>query len=133
MIKFKTLELFQQDLRNGMTITDACNKHRITFKYACENLPKAYKRNRRSRKQAFTRTKFIQERNGKFYVRKYLPTSKKKGKTVSFGTYSSLEDAMKIRDHCVKYGWKQQSVDEYCRVLGVERCKNHRKNKVRYH
>lgn len=71
--------------------------------------------------------KNIQERDGKFYVRRYI-----NGKTRMFGTYRSLEDAKLVRDYLNKYGWKQKSVDSICEKLGVERVK-HQRNTVRYH
>ena len=43
-----------------------------------------------------------------------------------------LEDAVKVRDHCMRHGWKQTKIDEYCKELGVVRCTDHRST-VRYH
>ena len=145
MIKVKTLQKFQTDLQCGMSIDEACRKHKISFKYACDNLPRAYGKRKRNypanRKPAqkprrpVQKEKYIMERNGHYYLRKYMKTSKKKrGKGVAFGTYKSMEDAVKVRDYCIEHGWKQHSIDEYCRILGVERCKNNRsKSRLRYH
>ena len=33
---------FQKDLKNGLTISEALQKHNLTFKYVCDNLPRAY-------------------------------------------------------------------------------------------
>jgi len=38
-----SLEEFQEDLRNGMTIHDALQKHGYTFQYVMENLPRAWR------------------------------------------------------------------------------------------
>ena len=40
MIKKTKLLLFQEDLRNGMTIEDALQKHGMSFQYAVENMPR---------------------------------------------------------------------------------------------
>ena len=132
MIPTQTLRAFQQDLRAGMTIEDACREYNITFKQAFEHMPavserpkKPYKK-RHNGKSSGERN--ILQRNKHFYVRKCINK-----KTLMFGTYSSLEDAIAIRDYCDRYGWKQRKVDEYCRILGIVRCTGHVNQKVRYH
>ena len=44
---------FQKDLKNGLTIGEALQKHNLTFKYVCDNLPRAYvsKTKKRGRKR----------------------------------------------------------------------------------
>ena len=134
MIKVKTLKAFQNDLQDGMTLEDACRKHQISFKYACDNMGKIQKKKIRPRNTSSTYAgEYIQERNGKYFVRKYVPSCKRKNSsTVMFGTYNSLEDAIKMREHCKKHGWKKRSVDKYCRELGIERVISS-KSKARYH
>ena len=51
MINEKKLEEFQKDLKQGMTIEEALKKHGFTFKYVCENLPRAYRKKQRRRKR----------------------------------------------------------------------------------
>ena len=116
-----TLELLQQDLRDGMSIEDACTKYGVSFKYVVANMPRPFKpRGKRKPKRAKTYTgeKYIQHRDGHYSLRKNI-----KGRMMFFGTYSSLEDAMKVRDYCIVHGWKQRSIDKYCERLGVERVK----------
>ena len=44
---------FQKDLKDGLTIGEALQKHNLTFKYVCDNLPRAYvsKSKKRGRKR----------------------------------------------------------------------------------
>ena len=51
MINEKKLEAFQEDLRNGLTIEEALRKHELTFRYVCENLPRAYRKKQRRRRK----------------------------------------------------------------------------------
>ena len=122
---------FQYDIRNGMTIQDALTKHGLTFLEAFQKTkkPKNQKKKKKKKWVSITEEKYIQSRNNHYYVRKTI-----NGRTRLFGTYKTLEDAVKIRDYCMEHGWKQYSIDKYCEILGIERCKhqNRRRNK-RYH
>ena len=51
MIKEKTLLKFQKDLQDGMSIADALEKHQLTFKYVCDNMPRAYRTQQKRRKR----------------------------------------------------------------------------------
>ena len=75
-------------------------------------------------KRGYFRTgeKYIAGFNGKYLIRKQY-----KGKNRLFGVYTTLEDAIKVRDHCIMHGWKQHSIDRYCEELGVERCRHYQK------
>ena len=116
------LSLFQTDLRNGMSITDALQKHDLTFKQAFNTLnrkkigrpAKAEKQPR----QSSTGEKYISQLLGRYYLRKKI-----KNKTVVFGTYKTLEDAVKVRDYCIKHGWYINCLDSYCKRVGVKRLK----------
>lgn len=123
----RMLRSFQNDLREGMTIQEALMKYNMSLEYAFKKLQhKSPKKSRYVPKQK-NQTKYIQERNNHFYLRKAI-----RKKVKPFGTYSSLEDAVKVRDHCMRHGWKQTKIDEYCKELGVVRCTDHRST-VRYH
>ena len=123
---------FQNDLKNGMSITDALQKHDLTLEQAFQRLhhslagrPVVKKKPKKSSK---TGEKYISSRQNTFYIRKIVY-----GKYTTFGTYSSLEDAIKVRDYCIAHGWKQDHIDEYCQRLGVIRCWDKRKKeRVRY-
>lgn len=122
---------FQQDLRDGMTISDALQKHQVTFKEAVDSMPRplgyaseTYKKNSYNTNQRYIKRTL----QGHYYVRKQI-----RGKTRMFGTYKTLEDAIKIRNHCEKHGWKEHSIDQYCKELGIERCIHpHKRKNKRY-
>lgn len=44
---------FQKDLKDGLTISEALTRNNLTFKYVCDNLPRAYcsKSKKRGRKR----------------------------------------------------------------------------------
>ena len=125
-----TLTSFQQDLKNGMTIHDALCKHGLTFKQAVLSVSKPRKKQKKNYKQRThsSNEKYIIGRDGHYYLRKNV-----NGSTLMFGTYKTLEDAIRMRNHCIEHGWKQKSIDRYCEVLGIERCKKGHNSKVRYH
>lgn len=128
---------FQYDLQQGMSISEALTKHNLTFKQAFNqsHRPKKPRKKRQSRKRNTknwvnnTGEKYIQSRDGHYYVRKSI-----KGETRTFGTYRTLEDAVLLRDYCMEHGWKQHSIDRYCEILGIERCTHsHKRLNRRYH
>ena len=41
-----------------------------------------------------------------------------------YGTYYSLEDAIKVRDYFIYNGWRKDKVDKVCDELGVIRSKD---------
>ena len=112
---------FQKDLKNGLTISEALEKHNLTFKYVCDNLPRAYcstsrkrghsKRNSKSR-QYITH----QERDDRYYLRKSI-----EGRMVHFGAYKTITDAVKIREYCKKHGWRKECIPEYEKRCGIKR------------
>lgn len=117
--KSKLLE-FQKDLQNGLSIEEACSKHDVSFGEAVLGFNPLQKRNKNKKKgkkvKCSTPSKYIFQRDDSFTVRKNV-----KRKTMVFGTYSSLEDAVKVRDELIRIGWKQRSVDSICERLGIIR------------
>lgn len=139
-----TLKKFQSDLKNGMTLSDACCKHDVTLDYAVGNMgkmermvkdkakpvksaPKIRVSKRKKKVRVLNPSRYIFQRNDTFAVRKRV-----NGKTKIFGTYSSLEDACAVRDELECIGWKQRQVDNVCERLGVERRKGFKNSSVRY-
>ena len=120
------IEMFQEDLRKGMSIEHALKKYGVSFKKAVELMPR-HNKNKKKHVKWESQEKYIQKRDGSYYLRKNI-----NGKTVMVGSYTTLKDAIKVRDYCIKFGWKQRSIDEYCEVLGVKRIKDSR-SKTRYH
>lgn len=96
-----------------MTIEDALTKHGMTFKEAFDGMPKPLTNGGNTG----VGEKFISKHQGKYIIRK-----RTKGKTRVFGTYDTLEDAVKVRDYIVEHGWYITKLDEYCEACGVERC-----------
>lgn len=138
---------FQKDLRDGMSISDACEKHEVNWGYAFENMRRmeamvkaktqSFKstsrvrgsaRKRKSKIKVLNPSRYIFQRNNTFAVRKSV-----NGKTKIFGTYNSLDDACKVRDELERVGWNQRRVDSVCERLGVVRRKGFRNSSVRYH
>lgn len=147
MTEDEMLQQFQEDLRKGMTIQEACTKYRISLEYAFKHMPKAKTRkgNRKipkkhgrhnilKRKKSkipyiACNEKNITCRYGKYFLRKRI-----RSKERVYGTYETLEDAVKIRDYCNEHGWYVTRIDEYCEILGVKRCcKTNKKSKEMYH
>ena len=118
MIEAKLLH-FQKDLKAGLTIDEALQKHELTFKYVMDNLPRPYsmserkpKRNRRNSKSR----QYIIDHQGRYYLRKYV-----NGRMVHFGSYKTILEAVKVREYCKKHGWRKECIQEYERRCGIVR------------
>jgi glutathione peroxidase-family protein len=104
MIKTKYIH-FQNDIRNGMSLTDALQKHGLTLTETFNILhgqprghsPKA----KRKLETHGTGEKYIQWNNGKYLLRK---------SNKYFGRYSTLEEAVFIRDYLVEHGWSKRNL-----------------------
>ena len=107
---------FQEDLRNGMSISDACQKHKVSFKRAFEILQ--YKDVKRCDGNPGGNT-------GEAYIRYIKPCKNYQlnktinGKFTYFGTYDCLSDAVKVRDYMIMHGWDKQNLDVIRCELGV--------------
>lgn len=129
------LAMFQYGLKHGMTISEALTKHNLTFKQAFQEFHEYQKKNqnrengKKQRIEKTTNEQYIYARDGRYYLRKCI-----KNESKFFGVYRTLEDAMKVMDYCIQYGWKQHSIDRYCEELGVERLKHkYKRRNRRYH
>lgn len=110
---------FRKDLRDGLTIAEACTKHNITFKYAVDNMERPYTKNRKPNyncKGSRRVSLYIYRLGTGFTIYKSLNC-----KSHNFGTYRTLEDAMKVRDYFLENGWNVKEVDNVCEKLGVIR------------
>ena len=110
---------FQKDLKDGLTISEALQKHNLTFKYVCDNLPRPYSmKNRRPYKRRHTKNsrQYISDHNGRYYLRKTI-----EGRMVHFGSYDKLTDAVKVREYCKKHGWRKECIKEYEKQCGIKR------------
>ena len=127
----------QNDLKNGETIENTCTKYGISFGEMVElfhgyNKKVINSKNSKGKPKTYNRVTpssepFIYIRGGTYAVRKSI-----KGKTKIFGTYDSMEDAVKVREALKVDGWHQTHVDRICEELGVARRKGHQNEKVRY-
>ena len=117
------LTQFQEDLKT-MTLDEALTHHNLTLKEAFTTL---HHKLIYTKKKPNKKLQYIQATNGRYYVKKHV-----NGKVRSFGTYTTYNDAKRLRDHCIKHGWKQTRVDQYCKELGITRV-SHPLNKARYH
>ena len=113
---------FQQDLNQGMTIEDACRKHKVTFKRAFEILhykdvnKDKIKRPTPRRPLGNTGEPYIRydEKSGTYMLRK-----KVNKKFTYFGRYKTLEDAVQVRDYMMTHGWYKHRLDSIRKELGV--------------
>ena len=112
---------FQNDLKNGITLSAALKKYNLTFKEAVELCPKPMKNTamikRKYRKNIIQRAdKYIQQRSNRFYLRKQINK-----KMCSFGVYTSLKDAVLVRDYLIENGWNEKNMLKACEKYGIDR------------
>jgi hypothetical protein len=104
---------FRNDLKSGMSIDDALQKHDMTLQ---EAFSKMHHDLVFSNRRKVSREPYIHKRNNHLFIMK-----KVEGKTTYFGVYDNMRDAKKIRDKCIRHGWIQSNVNRYCREAGVQR------------
>ena len=119
MIKQRYLN-FQKDLQEGMTLTEALQKHNITLEDAFNTLhfSKPPEPTNEKRKTMRNVDFYIFKRKNSYTIRKHVD-----GKQRVFGTYEKLEDAIKVRDWLIRADWKIDDLDELCKKLKVKRRK----------
>ena len=116
------IEKFQQDLRDGMPLEDALQKHHLTLKEAIDYVHKPITHSPHRKKPQTKRDVYkkvsrnISQKNNAYHVRKHINS-----KSFWGGSYDTLEDARKIRDYLDEYGWNPIKVNEACKQLGIER------------
>ena len=106
---------FQKDLKKGMTIEEALIKNNLDFKTAIQQI-KPKRKPYNCKKLINNPSQYISLQKKKYVLRKFV-----KGKTRWFGTYNTLEDAIKVREYMKEHGWDQDKVDEVCEIVGVKR------------
>ena len=120
-------DTLRKDLMN-LPLEEALTKHNVSFE-------EAFKVFHKHEKQPYN-IKQSRRRSVDFYIfnRKDSYTIRKdvKGKVTIFGTYHSLEDAIKVRNVLMEEGWVQSNVDSICQRLGVERKPHRSRNKRLY-
>ena len=110
------MKAFQQDLKNGMTLEDALIKHNLSFKQAVEMSP-VQRTNKKRQKDNVRKnmSRYIQLQGKSYHVRKTI-----NGKTVSFGTFATLEDAIKVRDYLIEHGWNIVKMRQACKEYEIK-------------
>ena len=120
---------FRNDLWSGMSLCDALTKHETNLHDVFQALQNKPQKPKGSKSKVISSSEpYIFIRNNTFSVRKST-----KGKTKMFGTYNSMEDAIRMRDALKRDGWHQTHVDRICEELGIQRRKGFINEKVRYH
>ena len=120
------IKSFQHDLKNGMSIDEACQIYNITLKQAFDQLhiKKQPNKVKPQSNRRYCPTHYIQHWKGRYYLRKCIPVIEKgkpRNKTVQFGTYSSLEDAIKVREAMKEDGWHIKHLPRICNELNIRR------------
>lgn len=106
-------EHIRNELRSGLTISEVCTEHGISFQQLCALMKKGEPINQENRS---TGEKYISFLGGRYVLRKTL-----KRKMRYFGSYNSLEDAVKVRDYMIENGWYRNRLDNVCKKVGVKR------------
>jgi hypothetical protein len=107
---------FQEDLRNGAGLWDCLNKYNLTLKQAFDRMHKPITKSMRGAKPKNINSKYIYRIGGYYVLQKSI-----NGCTGNFGTYNTLNDAEKVRDYFIEYGWNHKKIDKVCSIVGVER------------
>jgi len=100
----------QEDLKSGTTIAEVCSKNDITFKELCQMFHGYAKKGR-----PLGLPMYICRDKRKYMIRKKI-----KGKEKYYGTYDTIEDAVKVRNELMKYGWYQSRVPAIRKRLGIK-------------
>lgn len=104
--------LIRQDLKNGLTIKQVCTKYQLSFKELCENLNNTVP------------GRPVNPVTGEMYITPCSIGDVVLSKNnVHYGQYSSIDDAVKVRDYFIFHGWSKRRLDEVCELLGVVRCR----------
>ena len=112
----KSLYKFRNDLRNGLTIAEACTKHNITFKYAVDNMERQHKPKRRVRGKSRRESEHIYRNGENYTIYKSINS-----RSYNFGTYRTVEDAIKVRNYFYEHGWDRKELDKVCQDLNIMR------------
>ena len=103
----------QKDLKKGLSIQEVCTNYNLTFKELVNIFRKDIP------------TNVNKERVERFYIYPYRDSNRElwtiQKNKIYFGLYSTLDDAIKVRDCLIKRGWNKKELDCICQKLGVKR------------
>ena len=88
------------ELKNGMTIDEACKKYHVTFSELVDSLKNS---------ESYYTTinyRYISKNNSRYIIQKSI-----NNKSVIFGSYFDLEDAIEVRDQLIKLDWNVDKND----------------------
>jgi hypothetical protein len=98
-----------------MSITDGLQKYKVSLEDAFKALQ--YTDNRPMTSTSKTDEFYIrQNMQGHYFILKWI-----NGKQTNFGTYTTLNDAVKVRNWFVENGWIKDDVDQACQECNVTR------------
>lgn len=118
------MRMFQEDLRNGMTLDQALKKHHLTFKEAFHTL-KGYASYSKKRKPKNPETRYIMRQGKRYLIRKKINK-----KYVIFGRYATMEEAIIIRDALNEDGWNIDSLDRICQQHNIQKLKPRKRKQI---
>lgn len=104
-------------LKNGSSIESVCKEYNLTFNDLFKLLKKGTDLPRGPNPEASCST-------GELYITKRTKGRKRyflRKNDVFYGSYSSLEDAKKVRDYFIMHRWDKRKLDEVCKKVGVKR------------
>lgn len=105
--------MFQEDLKNGLSIEEALKKYNISFRDAVSSMPRQSKRDPI---KSLSAGRYIQKRRHIYHLRKTV-----NGESRYYGAYNSFKDAKTIRDYLIETNWECTDLDEICKKFGIER------------
>ena len=100
----------RQQLQNGTTIQEVCQQYQLTFKELCQLFLSG--RYSRTTNESSTGNLYVSFDQHRYILRK---------NGVNYGSYQSLDDALKVRDYMIMNGWYRSRLDKVCDELGVVR------------
>lgn len=120
MTRYPDTKQIRSKLKSGDTIDNVCREYDLTLVDLLFHMrrlgdEKDNKKFCTGQKNRSTGHKYIsQHTTGRYIIR---------NNRKHFGTYRTLEDALKIRDWFICNRWDKRWVDRACRECGVERCR----------
>lgn len=99
-------------LQQGKTINEVCKEYHLTFQQLFQML------------NGGVVGASVSQTTGVLYITKSGERYVLRKDDKHYGTYYSLEDAIKVRDYFIYNGWRKDKVDKVCDELGVIRSKD---------
>lgn len=115
---------FQEELRDTtISLEELLKKHELSLKDAVNIKPPITKTRKKPRS---SNMRYISLNHNLYYIIKRV-----KSKQHYYGSYTSLTDAIKVRDKLMEYNWDKTRLDEACEAVNVTRRHYKKKDKSR--